>query len=232
MCDLSELWPFCLFSDSGTRSVSRLLLSLPPRADHSHPASKPWNGAESQSYERTNVSITNCCTTFQLLLPRQSRACADNRFSVIDTELNSCFSSDSGLFWTSWFRQRKITSKTSASWWRWEILVFIATAAKTTTVKLTMSGKICRSTRSGSRKCFNRSKTHHKLLHTKVELQSYSCPDDGAVKKYPFFFMTLSAARLGLGNCVAFGLDNFYFFKIRRPLISNKRKSFGQFAAK
>lgn len=33
----------------------------------------------------------------------------------------------SGLFWTSWFRRRRTTSKTWASWWRWATNTFTLT---------------------------------------------------------------------------------------------------------
>lgn len=52
----SEHWPRLLPSDSGTRSVPRLHLSLSAGAKHSRPAAKPWTGAEGQSYERPDVS--------------------------------------------------------------------------------------------------------------------------------------------------------------------------------
>lgn len=52
------------------------------------------------------------------LVPCCSR---DKRLTVITRPqlmLLSLFCS--GLFWTSWFRRRRTTSKTWASWWRWD----------------------------------------------------------------------------------------------------------------
>lgn len=71
----SEHWPRLLPPDSGTRSVPRLHLSLSAGAKHSRPAAKPWTGAESQSYERTDVStpllhlLPTFTTTTTVLVP-------------------------------------------------------------------------------------------------------------------------------------------------------------------
>lgn len=116
----SEHWPRLLPPDSGTRSVPRLHLSLSAGAKHSRPAAKPWTGAESQSYERTDVStpllhlLPTFTTTTTVLVPCCVLRC---RYS----SLFFC----SGLFWRSWFRRRKTTSKTWASWWRWGTHTFM-----------------------------------------------------------------------------------------------------------
>lgn len=74
---------------------------------------------------RGRMWVHRHCVFSQLLRPRPQCRCPAVSSAVVTVRcfLFVC----SGLFWRSWFRRRKTTSKTWASWWRWGTHTFMLT---------------------------------------------------------------------------------------------------------